>query len=312
MDATTRFYESGVASSLSEPRMSFLDETVNSFVAMANLQPGSSVLDLGCGIARVAIAARNVLGGTQTRIVAIDKSDQMLMEAEQELRRTGLKDEITLLAGDITQMDSIQSLLSQSSHARPTFDVIFARNVLGHFPTGQHVALLQHWATYLTPVTGRMVLTQGVFAQHAGEKEGEIAGAVLVKRGDGRVMMRIGVMMEAEWALGEQRLSNLIATSGLQQVVVRRVAFDEKDGFTWLDHASWCEQMVSSYYVQALQRNRVDPAWTNDDGSFSHLFKAQAKFQILEDGTNAITNIHGHDDEFVAPYMAVLACVVMV
>ena len=253
MDPTTRFYQSGVASDLSRPDMSFLNETVDSFVAMANLQPGSSILDLGCGIAQVAIAARNVLDGTQARIVAIDNSDQMLMEAGRELHRTGLEDEITLLAGDITEMGSIRGLLSQSDSARPTFDVIFARNVLGLIPTERHVAVLQHWATYLTPGTGRMVLTHGVCVQHAGEEVGEVAGAVFIRKDDGRVMMRIGVMMEAEWALGEQRLSNLIVTSGLRQVVVRRVAFDREDGFIWLDNASLCEQMVWNSYAQSIQ-----------------------------------------------------------
>ena len=67
MDASALFSESGVAREITRPDMSFLYETVDFFVAMANLQSGSSILDLDCGIARVAMAARNVLNNTQAR-----------------------------------------------------------------------------------------------------------------------------------------------------------------------------------------------------------------------------------------------------
>ena len=52
MDATARCYESGVASDLSRPDLSLTNQIVGSFIAMANLQPGSSILDLGCGTAQ--------------------------------------------------------------------------------------------------------------------------------------------------------------------------------------------------------------------------------------------------------------------
>ena len=49
------------------------------------------------------------------------------------------------------------------------------------------------------------------------------------------------MMMEAEWALGEQRLTDSIVTSGLRQVRIRRVAFDGEDGFIWSDEATLYE-----------------------------------------------------------------------
>ena len=68
------------------------------------------------------------------------------------------------------------------------------------------------------------------------------------------------MIMEVEWVLGEQRLTDLIVTSGLRQVKVRRVAFDGEDDFAWADNASLHEQMVSSSYDQALQQGSTDPA----------------------------------------------------
>ena len=98
----------------------------------------------------------------------------------------------------------------------------------------------------------------------------------------------------------------------MRQVGVRRVGFDERDGFTWLDNASWCERVVAILYQQAVQHNDVDSAWANDDGSFLHLFKAEAKFRILQHMADISRAINEQNGEFVAPIMALLACVVMI
>lgn len=67
IDTLILFLESGVVSELSGSDMFLLHKTVGSFVAMTNIQSGLSILNLGFGVAQVAIAARNILSGTQAR-----------------------------------------------------------------------------------------------------------------------------------------------------------------------------------------------------------------------------------------------------
>lgn len=111
----------------------------------------------------MAIAARNVPSGTQSRIIAIDDSKQILRVTRRELRRTNLKDKITLLAGNITEPSFYSGLLSELGSTRSTFHIIFAGNILTLIPAEKHVAVLQQWATYLTPDSGRVVFTLGVY-----------------------------------------------------------------------------------------------------------------------------------------------------
>lgn len=53
-------FKNGVATPLNEPQLGWLDQTVDTFVAMSNLQSGSSILDHGCDFAVVALTVRNV------------------------------------------------------------------------------------------------------------------------------------------------------------------------------------------------------------------------------------------------------------
>ena len=144
MNASAPSFEDGVASHLVEPYLSWIRETVDSFVGMASLQPGSSVLDLGCGTARVAIAARNVLGTSHGRVVAIDTSHGSLQEAQRQLERAHLDNEITLLHGDIRGFCDIEGLRLSGSASKPTFDVIFARNIFNLTHLEQTATILRH------------------------------------------------------------------------------------------------------------------------------------------------------------------------
>ncbi|KAF6238691.1 hypothetical protein HO173_003197 [Letharia columbiana] len=280
---------------------------------MANLQPGSSILDLGCGVARVAIAARNVLGTSHGRIVAIDISLGCLQEAQRELERAHLENEITLLHGDISGMSDIEGLRSLGSDVKPTFDVIFARNVLNSVPPEQRAAILQHWATYLTPDTGRMILTLGMVAENPGEVleyEAEIAG-ILVVHSIGQVLSRLNKMTEGDWIFGERVFEDLITATGLRMGAIRRVGFDREDGFDWLDQRSQFEQHTLRRHAEILQEGHDDPASTNADGSFSRLFKAQMKSEAVKKIKQQVAEVTETETLYVVLYFVVLAVVVV-
>ena len=78
MIALTRTSEDGIARDINDPEHALLKETAPSFVASANLQLGESLLDLGCGLASVAIEARQVLGPYRGAIIAIEASHKQL------------------------------------------------------------------------------------------------------------------------------------------------------------------------------------------------------------------------------------------
>src|SRR5262249_24888189 len=67
----------------SEPR--FRDE----LLALARIQPGEYVLDVGCGTGSLAIAAKRHVGSTGT-VHGIDASPSMIKRAAKKARRGGI------------------------------------------------------------------------------------------------------------------------------------------------------------------------------------------------------------------------------
>lgn len=59
-------------------------------LSLAGLQPGESVLDVGCGTGALAIAAKRHVGPTGM-IYGIDASPQMLARADRKARKSGLE-----------------------------------------------------------------------------------------------------------------------------------------------------------------------------------------------------------------------------
>jgi arsenite methyltransferase len=67
-------------------------------VAFADVQPGQTVLDLGCGAGLDLILAAEKVGPTG-RVVGVDASDEMLPLAEANVERAGLNDRVELRQG---------------------------------------------------------------------------------------------------------------------------------------------------------------------------------------------------------------------
>lgn len=124
---------------------------VPQFLGLADLQPGERVLDLGCGNAAVAIAAKKKVG--TGRVVAVDISGEMLRFARRRAEDAGLNGQVELLKGSVEDLSALAA--SNNWHG---FDVIICRRLICNLQDRQ-VATLQHISSFLAP-GGRIVTDQ--------------------------------------------------------------------------------------------------------------------------------------------------------
>ena len=90
------------------------------------------------------------------RVVAIDKSRLAVQQAVRKLDSLNLIEAARFVCGSSYDLPSVHSL-----HDAPnptTFDTIFAQNALPA-DTPHFESILRHWAGFLTPISGHMVLT---------------------------------------------------------------------------------------------------------------------------------------------------------
>ena len=190
-------------------------------------------------------------------------------------------------------------------HASTVLLESFARNVLNFVPVDYRVRTLQHWASYLTPGVGRMIVTMGVAAEYHSESTeefGDTAGAIVVPR-SGQILSRMNLMIEEDWVAGERALENLVATAGLHLHLTRRVGFNDGSGFEWLDQASAYYQYVSGRHPALQAEGNMDSAWSNHDGSLSHYTRAKMKSEFVEGVKPAIFEENGELDFSARSYV---------
>ncbi len=142
MSVTASTYYHGVVTTKNRYELPWTHASVVRYVCIAQIQPGSSILNLGCGNVVVALAAKDVLGPSHGDIVGIDKSHSMLQDARRLWEARSLPDVITLHCGDVTHLDAISSFhqASQSQTVVLTFDVVFARDLLSSIPDNEKQA----------------------------------------------------------------------------------------------------------------------------------------------------------------------------
>src|SRR5262249_15728240 len=99
----------------SEPR--FRDE----LLALARVQPGESVLYVGCGTGSLAIAAKRQVGSTGT-VHGIDASPSMIKRAAKKARRGGIDVEFQ------------QALAEALPFLNAQFDLVLSTVMLHHLP----------------------------------------------------------------------------------------------------------------------------------------------------------------------------------
>lgn len=104
----------------------------------ANLQPGESVLDVGCGTGTLAILAKRQVGPTG-EVCGIDASPEMIARAQKKARRTGI--------GVSYKQAFAQSPPFPDAH----FDVVVTTVMLHHLPKKARAELAAQIRRVLKP-----------------------------------------------------------------------------------------------------------------------------------------------------------------
>jgi ubiquinone/menaquinone biosynthesis C-methylase UbiE len=107
-------------------------------LGFAHLQPGESVLDVGCGTGTLAILAKRQ-GGPAGEVCGIDASPEMLDRARKKAKRAGVE-------------VSFQNAFAQSlPYADARFDVVLSTVMLHHLPKPARAALAAEVRRVLKP-----------------------------------------------------------------------------------------------------------------------------------------------------------------
>ena len=119
---------------------SFRDRVVRT----ARLEPGESVLDIGCGTGSLAIAAKHRVGAAGT-VCGIDASPEMIERARRKARKAQV---------DVRFADSVvERMPFPDGH----FDVVLSTMMLHHLPRAAREQCLRETARVLKP-GGRLLV----------------------------------------------------------------------------------------------------------------------------------------------------------
>lgn len=132
-------------------------------VAIAELQPGESVLDIGCGTGSQAIAAKRAVGSSGS-VTGLDASTEMVQRARSKSRKAR------------TDVSFVQGAAEQLPFADDHFDVVLSTVMLHHLPRKVRKECLREIWRVVKP-DGRVVIVD--FETNADRSNG-IAG--LLKR----------------------------------------------------------------------------------------------------------------------------------
>jgi ubiquinone/menaquinone biosynthesis C-methylase UbiE len=137
-------------------------------LALAHLEPGESVLDIGCGTGTLAIAAKRVVGALAT-VQGIDASPEMIARAQRKAKRANV---------DVTfDVAFAQSLSIQTAR----FDVVLSTVMLHHLPRAGREQAVREARRVLKP-GGRLLAVD--FTKNMGK------GLLARLHGHGRVNSR--------------------------------------------------------------------------------------------------------------------------
>jgi ubiquinone/menaquinone biosynthesis C-methylase UbiE len=113
-------------------------------ITIANLKPGNSVLDLGCGTGKLLIEAKKMVEGGE--VCGVDISPGMLTIALGNIQEAGLTSQIALIHGNIADPAVLASICPAGG-----FDIITCLRVLGDMLDSDQLQALQLWKNYLAP-----------------------------------------------------------------------------------------------------------------------------------------------------------------
>jgi predicted RNA methylase len=84
------------------PFVSSPQRAVDKMLDMANLKPGETLYDLGCGDGRILIAAAQKF---HVKAVGIEISERLARKAEDNVKALGLENSVKVIRGDFMQAD---------------------------------------------------------------------------------------------------------------------------------------------------------------------------------------------------------------
>src|SRR5215469_12581584 len=125
---------------------------------LAELKPGESVLDIGCGTGTLAIAAKRRVGSRGT-VCGIDASPEMIARAERKARKAG---------AEVGFKNTLAEALPFSSGQ---FDVVLSTMILHHLPRKIRQQCVQEIRRVLKPRERFLVID---FANSAGRERGSV------------------------------------------------------------------------------------------------------------------------------------------
>jgi SAM-dependent methyltransferase len=84
------------------PTVGAPEQAVDRILQMANLKPGETLYDLGCGDGRIIIAAAKRY---KVKAVGVELSERMAKRAAAEAKKEGVQDKVTVVHGDMLKTD---------------------------------------------------------------------------------------------------------------------------------------------------------------------------------------------------------------
>ncbi len=90
-------YSNSLAPTVGSP-----EQAVDRILQMANLKPGETLYDLGCGDGRILIAAAERY---KVKAVGVEISSHMARRAADEVKRARLENRVTIVHGDLLKTD---------------------------------------------------------------------------------------------------------------------------------------------------------------------------------------------------------------
>lgn len=108
------------------------------FLELADLKPGETVLDVGCGTGSLALVAKRAVG-PEGAVFGVDASPAMLARATKKARRAGL------------EVVFSQAPAQHLPHPDAEFDAVFSTLMLHHLPRGSRGECAAEIARVLKP-----------------------------------------------------------------------------------------------------------------------------------------------------------------